>query len=293
MSVRSLGYIALNVSDLDAWLDLMTHVFGLEVRSRSESNAVDLRMDEYHHRFSLNPSKTDGIAAVGWEVGSVAELDALATTLRDRQIEVTPGSAELRAERKVKALYRFREPTIGVETEIYCGPLISNTPFTPSRGIAGYNADGLGLGHIVFWVKELNATVDFYTQVMGFEISDYIAWDDNDAVFLHCNPRHHTLAMLAAAPGRPAGALNHIMLEAKSLDDVGYGYDIVRDKGIPVMMEPGKHTNDHMQSFYLQTPSGFWMEYGFGARLIGADWEVKSYDRPMLWGHRGNRMVAK
>jgi 2,3-dihydroxybiphenyl 1,2-dioxygenase len=293
MSVSSLGYIALNVSKLEAWLDLMTSVFGLEARRRRDSNVVDLRMDQYHHRLSLNPSKTDGIAAVGWEVGSMAELDSLAKTLRDRQIEVIPGSPELRAERKVKALYRFREPMIGVESEIYYGPLMSNTAFTPSRGIAGYTAGALGVGHIVFWVKDLKATMDFYTLVMGFKISDYIAWDDNDAVFLHCNPRHHTLALLAAAPGRPAGALNHIMLEATSLDDVGYGYDIVRDKGIAVMLEPGKHTNDHMQSFYLQTPSGFWMEYGYGARRIGADWVVKSYDQPMLWGHRGNPMVAK
>lgn len=70
------------------------------------------------------------------------------------------------------------------------------------------------------------------------------------------------------------------------MDDVGYGYDIVRDLGIPVTIEPGKHSNDHMQSFYLQTPSGFWIEYGFGGREIGPDWEIKSYDQPMLWGHR-------
>jgi 2,3-dihydroxybiphenyl 1,2-dioxygenase len=293
MSVSSLGYIALNVSKLGAWLELMTGVFGLEVRRRGHSDVVDLRMDQYDQRFSLHPSKTDGIAAIGWEVGSMAKLDALATTLRNRGIDVLPGSPELRAERKVEALYRFHEPMIEVESEIYYGPLICHRPFTPSRSIAGYNAGELGLGHIVFWVKDLEATVDFYRQVMGFEISDYIAWDDNDAAFLHCNPRHHTLAILAAGPGRPAGTLNHIMLEAKSLDDVGCGYDIVRDRGIPVMLEPGKHTNDHMQSFYLQTPSGFWMEYGFGARVIGADWEIKKYDRPMLWGHRGRPMVAE
>ncbi|EJM03036.1 putative ring-cleavage extradiol dioxygenase [Pseudomonas sp. GM102] len=293
MGVSSLGYIALNVSKLDEWLDLMTKVFGLEVRRRHDSDVVDLRMDEHHHRLTLNSSEIDAIATVGWEVGSMAELEALAQTLRDRQIEVVPGSPGLCAERKVKALYQFREPTIEVESEIYYGPLVSNTPFAPSRGISGYTTDGLGLGHVVFWVKDVQATIDFYTQVMGFKISDYIAWDDNDAVFLHCNSRHHTLAILAAAPGRPAGALNHIMLEAKSMDDVGYGYDIARDKGIPIMLEPGKHSNDHMQSFYLQTPSGFWMEYGFGARLIGEDWEIKSYDQPMLWGHRGNRMVAK
>ena len=32
----------------------------------------------------------------------------------------------------------------------------------------------------------------------------------------------------------------HIMVEANSIDDVGYAYDIVRDRGIPVMLDPGK-----------------------------------------------------
>jgi len=118
------------------------------------------------------------------------------------------------------------------------------------------------LGHVVYWVKDLAASVKFYQDVMGFAISDYIAWDDNDAVFMHCNVRHHTLALMKDGPNAPAGELMHLMVEAQSYDDVGYGYDPVRDMGIPVMIEPGKHSNDHMQSFYLQTPSGFWLEYG-------------------------------
>ena len=29
---------------------------------------------------------------------------------------------------------------------------------------------------------------------------------------------------------------------------------------------PGKHSNDHMYSFYFRNPSGWMWEYGFGAR---------------------------
>jgi hypothetical protein len=52
------------------------------------------------------------------------------------------------------------------------------------------------------------------------------------------------------------------------------------------MLDMGKHSNDHMQSFYVFTPSGFAIEYGFGGRHIGEDWEVKTYDAPMIFGHR-------
>ena len=81
--------------------------------------------------------------------------------------------------------------------------------------------------------------------------------------------------------------MGHIMIEAQSLDDVGRAYDIVRDKNIPLMLEMGKHTNDLTHSFYLFTPSGFAIEYGYGGRLIDdATWEVRSYDSPKLWGHK-------
>lgn len=284
MGVDSLGYVVLNVSGLADWRVLLEKVFGMEPRPRG--SAFDYRMDGYHHRLTLYPAVTDSVAAIGWEVGSIDKLERTVAGLRERQIEVVAESEALRMERKVKRLYSFTCPMIGNRQELYYGPLISNTMFAPSRGISGYKTGALGLGHVVYWVKDLGASVQFYREVMGFSISDYIAWDSNDAVFLHCNARHHTLALMQDGPGGPAGALMHIMIEAKTYDDVGYGYDIVRDLGIPVMIEPGKHSNDHMQSFYLKTPSGFWMEYGFGGREIGPDWEIRNYDAPMLWGHR-------
>ena len=284
MGVDSLGYVALNVSKIDEWRLLLEKVFGLEPRPRE--GAIDYRIDGYHHRFTLYPSDSDSVATIGWEVSTVARLEATVAALRERQVEVRVEPAELCAERKVKQLYSFTCPMIGNRQELYYGPLVSNNVFSPSRGISGYKTGTLGLGHVVYWVKELAASLKFYEEVMGFAVSDYIAWDDNDAVFLHCNARHHSLALMQDGPGAPAGELMHIMIEAQSYDDVGYGYDIVRNMGIPVMIEPGKHSNDHMQSFYLQSPSGFWIEYGYGGREIGPDWEIRNYDAPMLWGHR-------
>lgn len=284
LGVDSLGYMALKVSKLDAWRTLLERVFGMEARERD--GAIDFRLDSYHHRLTLTADTTDSVEAIGWEVGSSEKLAALVVKLQGLGVAVTAEGADLRAQRKVKELYSFTCPMIGNRQELYYGPLVSNTAFSPSRGINGYKTGTLGLGHIVYWVKDLAASVKFYQDVMGFAISDYIAWDDNDAVFMHCNPRHHTLALMKDGPNSPAGELMHLMVEATSYDDVGYGYDIVRDMGIPVMIEPGKHSNDHMQSFYLQTPSGFWLEYGYGGREIGPDWEIRNYDAPMLWGHR-------
>jgi hypothetical protein len=42
-----------------------------------------------------------------------------------------------------------------------------------------------------------------------------------------------------------------------------------------------------MFSFYMRGPSGFEVEYGWGAREVDdAVWQVARYDVPSLWGHR-------
>jgi hypothetical protein len=49
----------------------------------------------------------------------------------------------------------------------------------------------------------------------------------------------------------------------------------------------GRHSNDHMTSFYATTPSGFFVEYGWGAQVIEPDtWEAhETSDGPSYWGH--------
>tara|TARA_R110002110_G_scaffold205066_7_gene417345 strand:- start:502311 stop:503192 length:882 start_codon:yes stop_codon:yes gene_type:complete len=289
MTVSSLGYVALNVTDIDAWVDQMTCVYGMEVVPRATGDAVDLRIDEMHHRFTLYPSKEDSVAGVGWEVDTLDAMNNLIQGLRDYGVEVREANEAEREERKVRDLFFFIDPASGMKSEIFYAPQSEQYKFSPSRGIDGFVTGGLGLGHIVYIVKDYEESKRFYTQVMGFKISDYIVWDDKekDATFFHCNPRHHSLAIMPPFEPFQGGELNHIMLEAMTIDDVGYAYDVVRDKNIPLLFEMGRHTNDHVNSFYMFTPSGFAMEYGYGGVLIDdTQWKIRSYDAPMLWGHR-------
>jgi 2,3-dihydroxybiphenyl 1,2-dioxygenase len=285
MQVASLGYVTLDVADMPAWLKFAGDIFGLEAKPRGDG-IVDLKMDEFHHRFTLYPAPANRLRSVGWEMSSPESLLALVKKLQDAGHTVTEAGSALKAERKVRDLWRFHEPHLGLETELFYGPSACNVPLKPGRPITGYNTGPLGLGHIVFSASDPRAAVAFYIDMLGFSVSDYIIWDDKDATFLHCNPRHHTLAIMNEFGPLKGGDLNHIMLEAKDFNDVGYAYDLVRDAGYPVMLEMGKHSNDHMQSFYVHTPSGFAFEYGFGGRMIGEDWRVRTYDQPMLFGHR-------
>ena len=48
----------------------------------------------------------------------------------------------------------------------------------------------------------------------------------------------------------------------------------------------GRHTNDRMLSFYVRTPSGFSVEYRWGARTVNdRDWQVQLHRTGSIWGH--------
>jgi biphenyl-2,3-diol 1,2-dioxygenase len=117
-------------------------------------------------------------------------------------------------------------------------------------------------------------------------VTDYIAWDELDAIFLHCNARHHSLALINECYGMKSGCLNHFMLETRALEDVGRAYDLVRSRKLPLVLALGQHSNDRMISFYMKTPSGFSIEYGWGGVLVDdAVWRVKHHSTTKLWGH--------
>jgi hypothetical protein len=104
-------------------------------------------------------------------------------------------------------------------------------------------------------------------------------------VFFHCNPRHHTIAFYAMP--NPPKRLNHFMLQTQSLDDVGATFYLCQDQGIPINRGLGRHTNDHMVSFYMRTPSGFEVEYGWGGRVVDDSvWQVQHHTSGSMWGHR-------
>ena len=69
--------------------------------------------------------------------------------------------------------------------------------------------------------------------------------------------------------------MHHLMLEVRSLDDVGTALDVVNERQLTLAMTLGRHTNDLMTSFYVRTPSGFEIEYGTGGLVVDDDtWEV-------------------
>jgi 2,3-dihydroxybiphenyl 1,2-dioxygenase len=266
-SVTQLGYLGLGVSDTSAWRKHATDVLGFEIADDSERNTLYLRMDQHHHRVTVHGDGNDDLDYIGWEVKDAQALQALASRLEESGFKVTAGTKEDSDERRVLDLVRLEDPS-GIPTEIYYGPLIEQRNFLPTRPVSGFRTGDLGMGHLVIFEHEVQQAVHFYRDLLGMRISDFVHLKTPGGVmevaFLHCNPRHHSIAFVGVPTPR---RMHHFMVECNSLDDVGTGLDQCAKAGVPAT-SIGKHTNDLMTSFYMRAPSGFQIEYGWGGRDI-------------------------
>jgi 2,3-dihydroxybiphenyl 1,2-dioxygenase len=292
-SVKQLGYLGLNVKNPDEWQRFATDILGLQLAGNAPDGSIYLRMDENHHRFILQRNDADDLAVIGWEVTDQPALRDLAAQLQADGIEVVAGAQDLAQARGVVELIQFKDPS-GIASEAYFGPLMNfQQPFHSPRPIAGFETGVMGLGHLVVRVDDAAKSLHFYRDVLGMRISDFIDMKTRRGqpapgltlTFMHCNPRHHTIAF-GELPGRKR--LHHFMLQGRTVDDVCSTMYLCQDQGVPIAGSLGRHTNDHMVSFYLRTPSGFEIEYGYGARTVDdATWKVQRHEAGSIWGHRG------
>ena len=292
LSVTQLGYLGLSVSNVDDWERFATQILGLQSNGRDVDGSLFLRMDEYHHRFIVHPTGKDDLAYIGWEVATEEALQAMAAQLTAAGVAVQPGTPEEAEARRVAGVIKFHDPS-GIASELFYGPLVTfDKPFQSPRPISGFKTGEQGLGHFVLAVDDLDRSLHFYREVLGMRISDFVRFSPAPGVrlnvaFFHCNPRHHSLAFWAMpqAPKR----IHHFMLQLNALDDVGSAYYLCQDQKVPIVMNLGRHTNDHMVSFYLRTPSGFAVEYGYGAREVDdRTWQVQVHTAGSMWGHQGS-----
>jgi len=292
-AVKQLGYYGLGVSNLEVWERFATEILGLQIGERGEDGSIYLRMDEYHHRIWIHSDPSDDLTLVGWEVENDRALDELASQLTAWGVRVEAGTLDDAARRSVYRLIKFKDPS-GIPSEAYFGPLKPNNPFHSPRAIAGfYTGEDFGAGHLVVRVDDVERSADFYMNALGMRLTDVAIPSDNRSrrigisshmIFLRCNQRHHSIAF---GSGRGEKRLNHFLLQVNNIDEVGEAFDLCMDRELPLVSSIGRHANDLMISFYLKTPSGFAVEYGYGGREIDeSTWKVVMNTLTSVWGHR-------
>ncbi|WP_137820695.1 VOC family protein [Pseudomonas sp. 2FG] len=292
MDIRGLGYVTVLSSDLDRWREYATQVLGMMAAAGPQADELlYLKMDERHYRILVERSDKDGYGASGWEVAGKAAFEQAIVELEQADVPVQRGSAALASLRKVQELACFSDPD-GNRHELFWGPLQDFARFVSPVGVKGFVTNELGMGHVVLPAPSFERCRDFYERVLGFGLSDLMkvrftpdpAEPEKRIHFMHCNNgRHHSLAIFECP--MPHGCV-HMMLEVNALDEVGRALDRMQAHGVKLSATLGQHTNDQMVSFYMKTPSGFDLEYGYDGLVV--DWNQHTpFESTVVshWGH--------
>ena len=282
MAICALGYLGIRSDKPDHWSDFATRLLGMQQVSHG-ARQLAFRMDDHKQRLVVvdEPGAGETLAFMGWELEDKADLVNYAARLDRANVAVQQGSREHADRRFVEDLIFFDDPD-GNRIELFCRPMLTDAPFVPGRPIAGFNTGPLGMGHAVLHVRDTHALLPFYRDLLDFRVSDY-GLTPYPLYFFHVNGRHHSFAMV----GSGKAGFHHFMVEFANLDDVGQGYDIARQRERCVAYTLGRHTNDYMLSYYAHSPSGFFVESGWGGRVIDpATWVPhETFDGPSFWGH--------
>lgn len=249
MLVSRLGYVTLNVEDLDVAVALFEDAGQLQLNGRTDDR-VYLGGGGWHHWVEIrqDASKPIGLMRMAFEIDERVSFDDVEKKLAEAGVSYERG-CNLR-EDFVKEAIRFVDMD-GTEFEIFQG----------MAQIAGGEQPKWAqldeLLHVAVSADDWDASLAFYTDVIGFGVSDFI---EDTTAFLHAsNGAHHSL-VLQRVPG--PRLVNHVCFQTKSFDDVMRARSIVRRAGHVLRDDLIRHETSGSIGFYFEgLPTGLGIEF--------------------------------
>ena len=133
------------------------------------------------------------------------------------------------------------------------------------------------LGHTVIQVADLERSTAFYTQILGFKVSDVYAEEmmPGGMVFLRCNTDHHCLALVGAASAPSANhELHHFAFEVATLSEVLRARDRLRAHNVKIDFE-GRRRAGCQIAVEFRDPDNHSVEIYWGVDQVGSDGRVR------------------
>ncbi len=254
MSLHRLTKIAIGVPDVDETAEYYTE-FGLTPTATGFATAdggeqLELRRTPHRRLLTLGMGADDP-DDLGRITASLGRLDVESRIEGDSLYTKDP-STGLDVVVSVAPRVRQRSP----EPVAYNGPGSTRRANTRAPGIDRESAvRPRKLGHVVFGSTDQAATQRFFTEGLGFKVSDEAP---GFASFLRCSTDHHNVLVQQA----PVSFLHHTSWEVDDVDEVG--------RGATAMLEghPERHTwglgRHYIGSnffWYLRDPAGNFSEY--------------------------------
>src|SRR5271157_1491014 len=142
------------------------------------------------------------------------------------------------------------------------------------------------IGHVVLFVSDLTRSVKFYTEVLGFSVSDVYPEEmvPGGMVFMRCNHDHHGIALVGTMAGPSPGIeLHHMAFEVETLDEVIRARDHLRKHGAIIDFE-GRRRAGVQIAVEFRDPDGHRLEIFWGLDQVGSDGIVRPPEE-WKWAH--------
>jgi len=232
IQVRRLGHATLTTPDIERQIAYYTEVVGLSLIERSKHRAV-LACKLGLEAIALEPGPPNALSRLALQVAPGTDLAELVRALAEhgvsgeRATAISPGIGEAVV---------FRDPK-GTVVELF-----ADYAFAKDDGRQA-GVMPLKLGHVAYRVDDVQKTVKFYCDVLGFRVSD---WRADDFAFLRCNTDHHTVNFVYDA----APQLHHIAFEVKDWAEIQRAAEILARHDIHLVWGPGRHIIGHNIAIY-------------------------------------------
>ena len=133
------------------------------------------------------------------------------------------------------------------------------------------------LGHVVLQVIDLERSLLFYTQVLGFKVTEIYSEDlqPGGFAFLRCHTDHHSIALVGnGAALSQHKELHHVAFEVGSVEEVFAVRERLREQGATITFEGRRRAGCQIAVEFLD-PDGHCLKIYWGLDQIGTSGHVR------------------
>jgi catechol 2,3-dioxygenase-like lactoylglutathione lyase family enzyme len=134
------------------------------------------------------------------------------------------------------------------------------------------------IGHVVLVVSDLERSVEFYTQILGFRVSDVYpdTMMPGRMVFMRCNADHHGVALVGQGQGEQSHhiELHHMAFEVASIDEVFRAREHLKKHNVEIDFE-GRRRAGVQVAVEFRDPDNHCLEIFWGLDQVGSGGHIR------------------